>query len=101
MRLLKKLNIKIKIKNIEDKVPDITNLATKSALNFTINEVKAEIPSISGLAKTSALTVAENKTPDVSNLVKNLAMTQKLMKLKIKLLIIVMINTLVLQNLIT
>ena len=35
-----------KIKNIEDKMPDITNLATKTAFNTKINEVKGEITSI-------------------------------------------------------
>ena len=29
-----------KIKNIEDKIPDITNLATNTTLNVKINEVK-------------------------------------------------------------
>ena len=60
MRLLKKLNY-AKIKNIEDKIPDISNLATKNILNTKINEVKNEIPSISNLATTSALTSVENK----------------------------------------
>ena len=49
------------IKNIEDKIPDITNLATKTILNTKINEVKTEILSISGLATSSALTAVENK----------------------------------------
>ena len=35
-----------KIKNIEDKIPNITNLATNNTLNAKINEVKNEIPSI-------------------------------------------------------
>ena len=35
-----------KIKNIEHKIPDITNLATNSSLNGKRNEVKCEIPSI-------------------------------------------------------
>ena len=35
-----------KIKNIEDKLPDITNLATNASLNVKINEVKCEIPGI-------------------------------------------------------
>ena len=35
-----------KIKNIEDKIPDITNLATNASLNARINEVKGKIPSI-------------------------------------------------------
>ena len=57
-------------KNIEDKTPDITNLATKTTLNAKINEVKGEIPNITNLATTSALTAVENKIPSVSNLVK-------------------------------
>ena len=32
------------IKNIEDKTPDSTNLATNTTLNAKINEVKGEIP---------------------------------------------------------
>ena len=58
------------MKDIEDKIPDFTNLATKTTLNATINEVKAEILSINNLATTTALTAVENKIPDVSNLVK-------------------------------
>ena len=58
------------MKNIEDKIPDITNLATKTILDTKLNEVKTEIPSISGLAITSALTAVENEIPNVSNLVK-------------------------------
>ena len=82
-----------KIKNIGDKIPDITNLPTKTTLNAKINEVKSEIPSITSLgtnasidaeinevkgeitnitnlATTSVLTAVENKIPSVSNLVK-------------------------------
>ena len=42
-----------KIKNVEDKIPDITNLATKTTLNAKTNEVKGEIPSITDLANKS------------------------------------------------
>ena len=59
-----------KIKNIEDKIPDITNLATKTTLNAKINEVKGKIPNITNLATTTALTAVENKISNVSNLVK-------------------------------
>ena len=59
-----------KIKNIENKIPDITNLATKASLNAKINEVKGEIPKITSMATTSSLTAVENKIPSVSNLVK-------------------------------
>ena len=43
---IKKYVYNAKIKNIEDKIPDITNLATNTILNAKINEVKNEIPSI-------------------------------------------------------
>ena len=68
--VVKKTEYNANIKNIEDKIPDITNLATKTILNAKINEVKVEIPSINNLATNTALTVVENKIPDVSNLVK-------------------------------
>ena len=35
-----------KAKNVEDKIPDITNLATTTALNAEINQVKNKIPNI-------------------------------------------------------
>ena len=57
-----------KIKNIEDRIPDITNIVTKNTLNAKINAVKDEI-NIANLATTSALTVVDNKIPSVSNLV--------------------------------
>ena len=59
-----------KIKNIEDKILDITNLATTTTLNAKINEVKGEIPSITNLATKPSLNAAENKIPSISNLVK-------------------------------
>ena len=67
---VKKTEYNAKIKNIQDKIRDINNLTTKTILNTKINEVKAEIPSISALVTTSTLTAAENKIPNVSNLVK-------------------------------
>ena len=47
-----------KIKDIEDKIGDIT---TSTALNAKINEVKNKIPNITNLATTTALTAVENK----------------------------------------
>ena len=67
-----------KIKNIEDKVTDITNLATATDL-----------------------TAVENKVPNVSSLAKKLAITQILVKLRRKLLVMIMVNILLLQNLIS
>ena len=68
--VVKKTEHNAKIKNIEDLIPDISNLAPKNILNTKINEFKNEIPSISNLATTSALTSVENKIPSISNLVK-------------------------------
>ena len=39
-----------KVKNIEDKTPEITNVATETILNAKINEDKGKIPSIKNLA---------------------------------------------------
>ena len=56
---------------------------------------------ISGLATTSALTAVENKILNVSNLVKKQIITQKLLKFKRDLLIMIMINRLLLLSLIS
>ena len=48
-------------------MPSTTNLVTTRALNAKINEVKDEIPNINNLAIRSALTAFENKIPSVSN----------------------------------
>ena len=86
-KVVKKTEYNTKIKNIKDKMPDINNLATKTILNTKINEVEIKILSINGLGTTSTLNFVENKVPSVSNLVKKQIRTQKLMKLKRKLLI--------------
>ena len=39
------------IKDIEDKILDVTNLATTASLNAKINDVKNKISSITNLAK--------------------------------------------------
>ena len=104
-----------KIKNIKDKICNVTNFATNTTLNAKISEVKSEIvgitdlatnsalkskiPSIANLAANAAVTAAENKIPYASNLV-ILTIIQNLVKLKIKLLLIlIMINILLLKNL--
>ena len=56
--------------------------------------------SINILATTSALTTVENKIPNVSKLHKKTDYNTKLLKLKRKLLIMIIIITLLLQNLI-
>ena len=90
-----------KIKNIGDKIPDITNLVTKTTLNAKINEVKSEIPSITNLATTTALTALENTIPNVSNLVEKPAYNTKVSEIEKQLLIMIVINVLLLQILIS
>ena len=58
--VVKKYVVKIdvyndKMKNIEDKITDVTNLATNMTLNANINEVKGQIPSITNLTTTTVL----------------------------------------------
>ena len=55
-----------KIKDVEDKIPSVTNLATNAVLNAKINEVKGIIKNINNLATTDALTTVENKISDHS-----------------------------------
>ena len=59
-----------KIKNVENKIPGITNLATNTTLDVKINEVKNKITKISDLATTSALTAVESKISNISNLIR-------------------------------
>ena len=50
----------------------ITNLATAPTRNVKINKVKAEIPNITNLATTTALTAVGNKMLNISNLFKKI-----------------------------
>ena len=59
------------IQNIEDKIPDITSLATNNSLNAKVNEIKGKVLSITNIATTTNLTAVENKILYVSNLFKN------------------------------
>ena len=81
---------------LEKKIPDVSDIAKKAKLT----ELENKIPDVSSLATKNALTAVKNKIPSVSNLVKKQTMTQKLLKLKRNLLIIIMINILQLQSLI-
>ena len=68
--VVKKKVYNAKIKLIEDKIPDITNLATNASFSAEISEVKGETLNITNSATNTALTAVENKIPDVINLVK-------------------------------
>ena len=64
--VVKKEVYNAQIKDIEDKTPDITNLAINTTLNAEINEIKNKIPNITNLANNTALIAVENKIPDHS-----------------------------------
>ena len=102
---IKKDTYNAKIKRIEDKIPDITNLATNTTLNAKIYGVTKKITSITNLATsttalnaktkdgknkipniaslattTTALTAVENEIPNDSNLVKKTDYNTKISK---------------------
>ena len=80
---------------------DTSNFLLKTNYNTKITELENKIPDISNLAKKTALTTVENKIPSVSNLIKKKqSIILKLLILKINLIIIIMINILILQSLI-
>ena len=68
-----------KIRNIEDKIPDSTNVATSTTVNTKVNQVKNEIPSIANLATTAALNgeinEVKNKVSNITNLATTAALT--------------------------
>ena len=83
-------------------IPDTTRLVKNLDYNAKVSEIESKIPSITGFATSAALTSVENKIPDINHLIKKKKkiMLQKLVNLKRKLLIIIMVNILLLQNLI-
>ena len=59
--VIKKTDYNNKITEIEGKIPDISNLVTKTALTIVENKV----PNISGLVTKTKLSAVENKIPDI------------------------------------
>ena len=100
------------INEVKGEIATIANLATTTtALDAEKNKIKNKIPNITNLATTTTTTTAaaaaagftavETKKPNVSNLVKKrLTIAQKMLKLKMKLLLII-INILRLKNLVS
>ena len=73
--VVKKTDYNSKISEIENKIPDISNLAIKTALNA----VKNKIPDTSGLVKktdyTAKISYIESKISDISNLASTTALS--------------------------
>ena len=91
---------------IENKIPNTSDFVKKTDYNVKIIELKEKIPDLSSLATKTVLTIIENEIPNISNLVKKTdywnrknSLTQKLLKSKRNLLIMIMINILQLQSL--
>ena len=57
----KKGGCNAKMKNIEDKIPDITNLATNTTLNTKIYEVKNEMLSVTTNLATTVVNAEINE----------------------------------------
>ena len=89
-----------KISKIDKKIPNVSGLVKKTDFNAKVTEIEGKIPSSSNLVTNSALNAVENKIPDVTSLLKKASEIQRLVKLKIKLMITIMTNILLLQNLI-
>ena len=81
--VLKKDEYNAMIKNIEDKIHDITNLATNASINAKINEVKGEVRTFTNLATNVSLQAkinkVKNKIPNITNLATTTALTALLM----------------------
>ena len=73
IKFLKKTDYNTKITETEGKIPDISNLATKTALST----VKNKIPNVSRLATKTELTAIENKIPDISTFATKTALTNQ------------------------
>ena len=88
--LVEKIDYNTKITEIEGKIPDISNLATKTALTAIenkipnisnlatktlVNKVENRIPNIANLATKTALNTVKNKILDISNLATKTALT--------------------------
>ena len=55
---------------LENNIPDTSDLVKKTDYNTKFTEIEGKIPDVTNLAKKTALTAVEIKIPDVSNLVK-------------------------------
>ena len=90
--------------DLEKKISDTSLLVKKLDYNAKITKLENKIPSISGLVTNTVLTEVENEIPNISGLVqkkRKKIITQKLLKLKRNLLIIMTINILLLENLVS
>ena len=55
---------------LENKIPNVSNLVKKTNFNTKTTEFENKIPDINNLATKTVLTIVENKIPNINNLVK-------------------------------
>ena len=65
-----KTALNAKINEVKEKTPSISILSTTATANTTINEVKVKISNITNFATITTLTAVENKIPNINELVK-------------------------------
>ena len=73
----RKMKFELDLSNYATKATTTTTTTAAAALNAKINEAKGKIPNITNLATSTALTVVANKTPNVSDVVAKMTITQK------------------------
>ena len=78
--LVKKTDYNTKITDLENKIPNICHLATKTALT----SVENKIPDITNLATKTALTNLSNTVPDISTLIKKSDYDTKIVEIENK-----------------
>ena len=74
------LATKILVNEVENRIRDISNLATK----ILVNEVGNRIPDIGNLATKTALTTVQNKISDISSLVKEIDYNMKIADIELR-----------------
>ena len=84
MGLFYKLSM-IQTKQLENKIPDTSDLVKKADYNTKIIEIEGNIPDVNSLGTKTALTTVENKIPDVSNLFNNTDYNAKITEIEKKL----------------
>ena len=75
----------IQTKQLKNKIPDTSGLVKKIDYNTKITEIESKIPDVSSLATKTALTTVKNKIPDVSSSVKKTDYNTKITEIEKKL----------------
>ena len=69
---------------LENKIPDTSDLVKKTDYDAKIADIEGKIPNVTNLETKIALTTVENKIPSVSNLVKKTDYNTKLTEIENK-----------------